>query len=503
MARVFVSAVIHTPIDRVWQIVRRFNSLPEWHPSVKSSSIEDAQPEDQVGCIRRFTQHSGAVLREQLCALDDQRHSVTYRIVEAALAVENYVAKIDLFPITQVDGTLATWTATFICPAEQEQQIVRDLEEVFLAGWLSLQSRCGDNKQEIVYHLQPPSRRIAIEEHFVTPEIAAQWQTLLSRPYGIEPGFSSFYSGFFDTKAGRAIMEDLLDAGNQRIAVMDTAGIDVQVLSLTAPGVQVFGPSDASVHAARSNDYAADVVSRHPTRFSAFGAIAPQNPALAAKEIRRCMCELGFAGILINSHTLGEYLDSPKFSRIFEALEEVQAPLFLHPQTPSAGMLKPYLDYGLLGPAWGFAAETGLHALRLILSGILDRHPTLQIILGHLGEGLPWWLNRIDGRTGLGGNAKNRRRPSEYLKSNFFITTSGMTDPTRIQFAANTVGTDRILFAADYPYENVGLAVHEVDHAPLSAEDRRKILYENAENLFKLGRRSIPASIGALNFTRV
>lgn len=494
MARVFVSAVIHAPVDDVWRIIRRFNALPEWHPSVKSSAIEDGHPEDRVGCIRRFTQTSGAVLREQLCALDDQRHSVTYRIVEAALAAENYVSTIDLFPITQTDATLATWTATFDCPADQERQIVRDVEQVFLAGWVSLQRRWADSKSIIANRSQSPVRRVAVEEHFVTPEIASQWQALLSAHEEAEPGFNSFYKGFFDTEAGREIVGKLLDTGDGRIAIMDAAGIDVQVLSLTAPGVQVFHPSDASLYAARANDCAAEVVSRHPTRFRALGAIAPHDAKQAAKEIQRCMCELGFAGILINSHTFGEYLDSPKFSRVIEALEEFQAPLYLHPQTPSAGMLEPYLAYGLLGPAWGFAAETGLHALRLILSGILDRHPGLQIILGHLGEGLPWWLNRIDSRAA--GFAKQlQRRPSEYVKSNFFITTSGMTDPARLQLAAETIGVDRILFAADYPYEDAGAAVRDLMNAPLSAGDRSKILYGNAENLFKLGRPSMSAAL--------
>lgn len=337
----------------------------------------------------------------------------------------------------------------------------------------------------------PHMRRVCLEEHFATNSIVASWRSLLAEDAsGTEPGFKSFYNGFFDSAFGMKILAKLIDTGAERLAAMDAAGIDVQILSLTAPGVQVLPSRQASEEAIRANDRLAGIINHHPERFAGFGAIAPHAVKEAVREIERCMLQLGFVGILINSHTNGEYLDLAKFLPIFEALADLNAPLYLHPQTPAADMLKSYVEYGLHGPAWGFAADAGLHALRLIASGLFDDYPGLKVILGHLGEGLPWWLSRIDGAMTRSSHAGSRRPlqhlPSEYFKNNFFVTTSGMTDPDRLLFTVKMLGAERVLFAADYPYEDMTAAVSNLDLYPGSVDDREKIFYRNADALFLL-----------------
>ena len=208
-----------------------------------------------------------------------------------------------------------------------------------------------------------------------------------------DPGFIVLWNRL---GARGQLSERLADIGERRIADMDSSGIDLQILSLTSPGVQVFDADTATGLAASTNDQVAEAVRKYPTRFAALGAVAPQDPKRAAVEAERAVRKLGLKGIIINSHTKGEFLDDPKFWDIFEAAEALNVPIYIHPQAPPPAMSAPYVEKGLEGALWGFAAETGLHLLAILRSGALDRFPRLRIVVGHAGEALPFWLYRLD-----------------------------------------------------------------------------------------------------------
>lgn len=317
----------------------------------------------------------------------------------------------------------------------------------------------------------------------------AQWQLVLASR-NVEPGFAKMGETILArTAANKPLDDHLLDIGTGRIAHMDTIGIDMQILSLTSPGVQVFDGPLATRLAAESNDALAAAVNAHPNRFAGLAAIAPQLPAAAAREIERGQ-QLGLCGVIINSHTMGEYLDAPQFRPIFEAAEALDMPIYLHPREPAPSMVAPYLDYGLYFAGWGFAAETGLHAMRLIMSGTFDRFPKLKIALGHMGEGLPFWLQRIDNRylleVKIGAVQKLPKLPSQYFLDNFVITTAGVTSMPALRLSLDVLGVERILFAADFPYEDDAEAVRFMDSAAVTESERKQIYETNAERVFKL-----------------
>ena len=333
-------------------------------------------------------------------------------------------------------------------------------------------------------------RRIAVEEAFVTPEIMAQWHVLLAGG-NVEPGFAKMGETILaQTPANKPLDDRLLDIGAGRIAHMDSLGIDMHILSITSPGVQVFETALATRLAAESNDALAAAVKAHPTRFAGLAAIAPQDPAAAAREIERAARTLGLCGLIINSHTMGEYLDAPKYRPIFEAAEALDMPIYLHPREPAPSMVAPYLDYALYFAGWGFAAETGLHAMRLIMSGTFDRFPKLKIVLGHMGEGIPFWLQRIDDRylleVKIGAVDKLPKLPSQYFLDNFVITTSGVTSMPALRLSLDVLGVERILFAADFPYEDDAEAVRFMDGAAVTEAERKQIYETNAQRVFKL-----------------
>lgn len=330
---------------------------------------------------------------------------------------------------------------------------------------------------------------IAVEEAFVTAEIAAEWKKVLAGN-NVEPGFAKMGESILAETPGNALLHSrLIDIGPGRIAHMDEVGIDMQVLSLTSPGVQVFAPDLATRLAADANDALASAVRAAPSRLTGLGAIAPQSPEVAAREIVR-MKSLGLRGLIVNSHTFGEYLDAPRYAPIFEAMEASGLPMYLHPREPAPSMVTPFLDYGLYFAGWGFAVETGLHAMRLIMSGTFARHPKLKIILGHMGEGIPFWLQRIDNRyllqVKIGAVKKLPRLPSEYFLENFVITTAGVTSMPALRLSIDVLGAERIMFAADFPYENDAEAVRFLNDAELTPRERKLIAHENAESLFKL-----------------
>jgi 5-carboxyvanillate decarboxylase len=337
--------------------------------------------------------------------------------------------------------------------------------------------------------------RIATEEAFAPPELIKLWLDMVDSGTYDDPGFRSLW-GFYGRSTSerpRFVLDRLQDLGESRLADMDATGIDRQVISLTSPGTQVFDRATAVSVAVLANDRLAEACRRHPERFSGLTAIAPQDPEHAAAEIERGARELGFNGVIINSHTHGEYLDDPKFSPIFEAAQACDSPIYLHPNTPSRNMIQPMLEAGLDGAIWGFAVETGTHLLRLITSGVFDRYPRLKLVVGHLGESLPFWAYRLDymhAATVRSGRYESMkpiaRKPSDYLRENVWVTTSGMAWAPAILFCRQVLGADRVLYAMDYPYEYVADEVRFSDDLPLTTAEKKAFFQTNAERLFGL-----------------
>ncbi|MEB3980502.1 amidohydrolase family protein [Mycobacterium sp. 663a-19] len=335
-------------------------------------------------------------------------------------------------------------------------------------------------------------RRIATEEAFSTPNVIAALERWIARAPADDPDaeFQDFLlhgAGAF----GEAARTLLIDLDDVRLQIMDANGIDMQLLSLTSPGVQTLDDDEAAGLAAETNDLLAEAISRHPDRFAGLAAIAPQAPARAVEEIERAMGRLGLNGIIINSHTRGEYLDEDKFWPILEAAEDLGAAIYLHPRCPSAGMAQPMRKHDLVAAIWGFQADTGLHAMRLMSSGVFDRFPRLTIVLGHMGEAVPYWLHRIDRFREIPTSSRNVRPHleltfTEYLKRNFYITTSGMPWDPALKFNIDALGADNIMFAVDYPYEDTTEAVRFLDNATIAVADKHKIYHENAERVFRI-----------------
>ena len=342
--------------------------------------------------------------------------------------------------------------------------------------------------------LTPNYVRIATEEAWAPPELLARYRKLLEeKPASWDPGFRSLW-GFFLGATPRAtqLVARIEDLGAQRIADMDATGIAKQLVFLTAPGVQVFDSGTAVSLSRELNDQLAQEIGKHPRRYAGLAAIAPQDPRNAVKELQRS-ASLGLKGAVVNSHTQGEYLDDPKCWEIFEAAQALDVPLYLHPNTPPPAMIGPFLPRGLEGAIYGFAVETGLHLLRIIVAGVFDRFPKLKIVVGHLGEGLPFWLFRLDFMHRSMVNAKRypgaqplKRKPSDYLKENVWVTTSGMQWAPAILFTQQVLGVERVLYAMDYPYQFVPEEVKVTDELPISEEDRNKLYHLNAQRVFKL-----------------
>jgi len=332
-------------------------------------------------------------------------------------------------------------------------------------------------------------KRIATEEAWAPAELLDTYRSMAAKKSIDDPGFIVLWNRL---GARGQLSERLADIGERRIADMDSSGIDLQILSLTSPGVQVFDADTATGLAASTNDQVAEAVRKYPTRFAALGAVAPQDPKRAAVEAERAVRKLGLKGIIINSHTKGEFLDDPKFWDIFEAAEALNVPVYIHPQAPPPAMSAPYVEKGLEGALWGFAAETGLHLLAILRSGALDRFPRLRIVVGHAGEALPFWLYRLDymNRTARpfirNGADRLQRTLSEYMRENVYVTTSGMPWAPVITFVQSVLGMDRVMYAMDYPYQFEPDEVTATDAVPISDADKTKLFQTNAERVFGL-----------------
>lgn len=316
-------------------------------------------------------------------------------------------------------------------------------------------------------------RRIVLEEHFITPALAAYGANVEAF---IDPAHFSHY------KSRLGEFDEL------RLAEMDENGIDVSVLSVTTPGVQVEPDRAIAVRKARDvNDYLATIMQRHPTRFSGLAHLALQDPAEAANELERAVRDLGMRGALINGHTNGEYLDDAKFDPVWERAQALDVPIYLHPANApdSAKCLEGYPE--LLGPAWAWTSETATHTLRMVMGGVFDRFPKVTLVLGHMGETLPFVLWRLDSRYKMMKHSHTlQKMPSQYIRDNVMITTSGSCDVPALLCSMLALGADRIMFSVDYPYESTAEAVEFIDRAPISQTDRAKICHLNAERLLKL-----------------
>ena len=337
-------------------------------------------------------------------------------------------------------------------------------------------------------------QRIATEEAFAPPELLAMYRKIIEKG-NVDPGFKGLMGFYMTSPSDRAqhIMRCLTDMDDLRIEHMDACGIDKQVLALTSPGVQVMDKETAVSFARIANDYLADAIRRHPTRYVGMLAVSPQDPAAAAKEIERGVTKLGMNSVVINSHTNGEYLSDQKFWDIFAAAEAFDTPIYLHPNSLPKNMIEPFQECGLDGAIYGFGVETGLHAMRIITSGAFDRFPKLRMIIGHMGEALPYWMYRLDYMHRATVASKRydsmlpiKKKPSDYLKENFYITNSGVAWEPAIKFAQQVVGVDRVLYAMDYPYQYQLDEVIAMDNMTMSAEDKKKFFQTNAETVFKI-----------------
>ena len=337
-------------------------------------------------------------------------------------------------------------------------------------------------------------QRIATEEAFATTEQLRLYRRMLTDGSIHDPGFLSLWGFYLQSPSERAtqIIERLQNIDSRRIADMDATGISMQILSLTSPGVQVFDAATAVSFARDSNDQLAAAIAKYPTRLAGLAAVAPQNPREAARELERGVRTLGLKGAILNSHTLGEYLDDPKFWDIFAAAEALDVPVYLHPNSPSAGLIQPLLQRGLDGALYGFGVDTGMHLLAIITSGVFDRFPKLKLVVGHLGEALPFWLFRLDYMHRATVASKRyafmkplRRQVSDYLRENVYVTSSGMAWAPAIQFCQQVLGVDRVMYAMDYPYQFEASEVLAMDSVGTAA-DRNSFYALNARKVFGL-----------------
>ncbi len=321
--------------------------------------------------------------------------------------------------------------------------------------------------------------KIGLEEHFAIDDTLQDSNGFL--PDGVWP----------------ELRDRLMDIHGKRLRQMDEHGMEMMILSLNAPAIQAIpDPKRANEIARRANDFLAEQVVKRPDRFQGFAALPMQDADMATRELERCMKDLGFKGALVNGFSqVGDantvvYLDAPQYLPFWAAVERLDAPFYLHPRNPIPAWSQIYGDHPwLMGPTWAFGQETAVHALRLIGSGLFDKHPRIKIILGHMGEGLPFSMWRIDNRnawTKAPFSHKAKRKIADYFQENFWLTTSGNFRTQTLIDAMMEIGSDRILFSTDWPFENIDHAAIWFDNASISEADRHKMGRQNAVDLFGL-----------------
>jgi 2,3-dihydroxybenzoate decarboxylase len=314
-------------------------------------------------------------------------------------------------------------------------------------------------------------KKIALEEHFLSPGFEDYWRTT---------------TGEIAPDIFRQAVARLSEFGDLRLAGMDRDGIARAVLSIAGPGVQIERDPPIAVRRAReSNDFLAREVAKRPGRYAGFAHLPMQDAKAAADELERAMRELGFVGAMINGHSNGQYLDHPSLYPFWERAEALRAVIYLHPADPPSTMRVLEGAYGLKRATWEWGVETGSHALRLVFGGHFDRFPRSTLMLGHLGEMLPYLLWRFDSRAAFYG-VKLARRPSDYIRDNIVMTISGMYAAEPLDCAIAAVGHERIMFASDYPFEPPGEASEFIDRVPLAENVRADICFNNAARLLGL-----------------
>ena len=320
--------------------------------------------------------------------------------------------------------------------------------------------------------------KIAVEEHYVLPSMKDQMPT----------------TPFWHDDYSREVRERMADTGDRRLREMDDAGVERMVLSLGGTGVQDELDVARAVQRARSaNDALADIVAGRPDRYSAFATLPMQDPGAAADELERTVRDHGFKGALVNGYTsIGNldtpaYYDEPSFLPFWQRLAALGVPFYLHPRNPLPNQQRVYEGRReLIGAAWSFAVDTGTHALRLITSGLFDRVPNATVVIGHMGELLPFAISRLEARISHAKAVQLRKPASEYLRSNFYATTSGNFHTPSLVATIQQMGADRVMFAVDYPFERLQDGSTWLDEAAISDEDRLKISRSNAERLLGL-----------------
>ena len=314
-------------------------------------------------------------------------------------------------------------------------------------------------------------RKIALEEHFLSPGFEDYWRGTM---------------GGVEAKRVSDLFARLTDFGEMRLKAMDGAGIARAVLSISGPGVQCERDVATARRRARdSNDFLAGEIAKRPDRYSGFAHLAMQDPKAAADELERCMRELKFCGAMINGHTNGQYLDHPDLTPFWERAAALRAPIYIHPTDPVSPAPALAGHDGLRRATWEWGFETGSHALRLVFSGLFDRFPRARVVLGHLGETLPFLLWRFDSRAKMYG-VKLKKKPSDYIKRNFAVTLSGMFSAEPLACSLAALGGDCVMFAADYPFEQIAEAGKFLDKTPLSKKIREDVAFRNAEKYFGL-----------------
>jgi predicted TIM-barrel fold metal-dependent hydrolase len=330
-------------------------------------------------------------------------------------------------------------------------------------------------------------RIVALEEHYTVPRIVAG----ISADAITRRGFPG--PDFVWAQATKR--NELADLGDARLADMDASGIAVQVLSVAGPGADLVSGQPGIDLARAYNDTLAEVCAHYPDRYSGFAHLPMLAPEAAADELERAVKDLGFRGALVNGATNGRFLDDPAFEPILARAETLDLPLYIHPGIPPTAVRNAYYD-GLPGnfsftmalSAWGWHAETAIHALRLVLSGALDRHPRLKIVIGHMGEALPFMLDRIDETTAAEAKLRLQRSVRQTVLDRVWITTSGFFTMVPFMAALMSFGADRIMFSVDYPFASNARARAFLDAMPVSSADRAKIAHGNADRLLRLPR---------------
>lgn len=316
-------------------------------------------------------------------------------------------------------------------------------------------------------------RKIALEEHFMAP------------------GFESYSEVFLKNipaNTRQELSSRLNDFDDLRLTEMDQNGVEMVLLSQSGPGVQAEPDTALAIRKAQeNNDFLAERIARNPGRYAGFATLPMQDPQAAAVELERAVKQLGFKGSMVNGHTLGVYYDDPAYDPFWEKMQALDVPMYLHPvnfhEIPHNMKRHPLLA----GAVWGWGVETGTHALRLLFGGVFDRFPDLRLILGHMGEGLPFMRWRFDSRFAVYSQGIDlQRQPSAYFGSNILITTSGVCSSPTLLGAIGEMGPEGVMFSIDYPYESTQLAAEFIEQAPIDERTRTLVCYDNAKRLFKL-----------------